>query len=179
MAFALSLSVYHTAPPPIPQDKKQGKANAGPRLFAGADALSPGQVRLIFAKSCGIYVRTARFGVGVDAYIDPAECTVFYGNPRRIRDCQTGRCGHRPLQTSGKMRYGFALDFRFSQLPAARPLRRCAPAPLERGAPYPSSADNTSSRTSGKMQVSIRVRAAVGSSPDESAASNADWSSSR
>ena len=30
-----------------------------------------------FVKSCGTYVCTARFDVGVDAHIDPADCTVF------------------------------------------------------------------------------------------------------
>ena len=31
--------------------------------------------------------------------IDPADCTVFYGNLRRIRNFQAGRCRHRPLQS--------------------------------------------------------------------------------
>ena len=41
--------------------------------------------------------------VGVDAHIDPAECTVFYGSPRRIRWFPMGRCGHRPLRKGGKI----------------------------------------------------------------------------
>ena len=36
--------------------------------------------------------------VGVDAYIDPAECTCFFEKLRRIRWCPVGRCGHRPLR---------------------------------------------------------------------------------
>ena len=32
-------------------------------------------------------------------HIDPAECTVLYGNLRRIRNFPAGRCGHRPLRT--------------------------------------------------------------------------------
>ena len=31
-------------------------------------------------------------------HIDPAECTVFYGNLRRIRDFPMGRQSRRPLQ---------------------------------------------------------------------------------
>ena len=87
--------------------------------------------------------------VGADAYIGPAERTVFavifgafvifFGpteSPAPTEWFRYPRCcrgGHRPLQTSGKMQYGFALDFRFSLLPAARPLRRFAPAPLRKG----------------------------------------------
>ena len=51
----------------------------------------------------GTYACTARFGVGVDAYIDPADCTVFYGNLRRIRNFQAGRCRHRPLQSTARI----------------------------------------------------------------------------
>ena len=34
-------------------------------------------MQLIFVKSCVTYVCTDCFGVGVDAYIVPANCTVF------------------------------------------------------------------------------------------------------
>ncbi len=51
----------------------------------------PGQVRLIFAKSCGIYVRTARFGVGVDAHIDPLGNCEFAGDYRKNRCILPGR----------------------------------------------------------------------------------------
>ena len=37
--------------------------------------------------------------VGADAHIGPAELHRFYENLRRIRNCLTGRCGHRPLQS--------------------------------------------------------------------------------
>ena len=43
----------------------------------GWTTLSARQSAADFAKSCGTYARTARFGVGVDAHIDPADCTVF------------------------------------------------------------------------------------------------------
>ena len=43
----------------------------------GWTTLSARQSAADFAKSCGTYACTARFGVGVDAYIDPADCTVF------------------------------------------------------------------------------------------------------
>ena len=43
----------------------------------GWTPLSARQSAADFAKSCGTYACTARFGVGVDAYIDPADCTVF------------------------------------------------------------------------------------------------------
>ena len=35
--------------------------------------------------------------VGADAYIGPRSMHRFYGNLRRMRNCPTGRCGHRPL----------------------------------------------------------------------------------
>ena len=57
----------------------------------------------------------------------------FYGNLRRIRNFPMGRCGHRPLQSNRKMPTNSPKDFRFSPLPAARPLRRSAPAPLRKG----------------------------------------------
>ena len=69
----------------------------------GWTTLSARQSAADFAKSCGTYACTARFGVGVDAYIDPADCTVFYGNLRRIRNFQAGRCRHRPLQSTARI----------------------------------------------------------------------------
>ena len=33
-------------------------------------------------------------------HIGPADCTAFYENLRRIRSFPTGRCRHRPLQSS-------------------------------------------------------------------------------
>ena len=41
--------------------------------------------------------------VGVDAHIDPADCTVFYGNLRRICNFRAGRCRHRPLQSTARI----------------------------------------------------------------------------
>ena len=38
----------------------------------------------------------------------PGRMHRFYENLRRIRNFPTGRCGHRPLQTSGKMLHEFA-----------------------------------------------------------------------
>ena len=69
----------------------------------GWTTLSARQSAADFAKSCGTYACTARFGVGVDAHIDPADCTVFYGNLRRIRNFQAGRCRHRPLQSTARI----------------------------------------------------------------------------
>ena len=36
--------------------------------------------------------------VGVDAHIDPAGCTAFYGNLGQIRNCPRGRQSRQPLQ---------------------------------------------------------------------------------
>ena len=84
----------------------------------GWTTLSARQSAADFAKSCGTYACTARFGVGVDAGHSrsrrrsvtdvglplagthrPGRLHRFYGNLRRIRNFQAGRCRHRPLQS--------------------------------------------------------------------------------
>ena len=78
-------------------------------LRRGGRLCPPGRVQLIFAKSCGAYVRTARFGVGGDAGHSrsrrrsvtdvglplagthrPGRMHRFYGNLRRIRNFPNG-----------------------------------------------------------------------------------------
>jgi Uncharacterized protein conserved in bacteria len=54
----------------------------------------------------GTYACTARFGVGADAHIGPAELHRFYGNLRRIRNFPMGRCGHRPLHCNMSVHTG-------------------------------------------------------------------------
>ena len=46
-------------------------------LCRGGRLCPPGRKQRFFVKKYGAYVCTARFGVGADAYIGPADCTVF------------------------------------------------------------------------------------------------------
>ena len=48
--------------------------------------------------------------VGVDAHIDPAGCTAFYGNLRQIRNCPMGRQSRRPLQKASYPPYSVGAD---------------------------------------------------------------------
>ena len=58
-------------------------------LRRGGRLCPPGRVHLIFAKSCGTYVHTARFGVGVDM-------PIFGAKSRAMRGCASKlACGHR------------------------------------------------------------------------------------
>ena len=64
-------------------------------------AVREGNLEAVTAR--GIMIGTAENCVGGDAsYIDPAKCTVFFGDLRQIRNCPMGRCGHRPLRTFRK-----------------------------------------------------------------------------
>ena len=83
----------------------------------------------IFGESAGI----CAFGCRGRCPHRPGRMHRFYGNLRRIRNFPAGRCRHRPLQSNRKMPTNSPKDFRFSPLPAARPLRRSAPAPLRKG----------------------------------------------
>ena len=56
-------------------------------------------------------------------HIDPAECTVLYGNLRRIRNFPAGRCGHRPLRSSGQMPRVY---LKTPNAPGQRAFLRCA-----------------------------------------------------
>ena len=83
----------------------------------------------LFGESAG----TCAFGCRGRCPHRPGRRHRFYGNLRRIRNFPTGRCRHRPLQSNRKMPTNSPKDFLFSPLPAARPLRRSAPAPLRKG----------------------------------------------
>ena len=54
-----------------------------------------------FSTKLGVDFR--RGGVGADAHIGPCRTCRFHENPRRIRNCLMGRCGHRPLQCNAQV----------------------------------------------------------------------------
>ena len=62
----------------------------------------------VFSETYGESECTCTFGCRGRCPHRPGRMHRFYGKLRRIRNFQTGRCGHRPLQSSRKMLFEFA-----------------------------------------------------------------------